>query len=533
MPRLIIDDIYERIGSVLQDLKVEIGPTAEFAAELVVQKYEWRYPDDKQYMEQRKNDSPGAHSLGGYLDGMLTEYCKRQIEGENDGPRIEWLDKMKYRFHPMMSEISPNRRQFVAGAAASVLAAGVTTGRSVRAAERAPLGKADHCIMLWLGGGAGQMDTFDPKRKGDPKAKQPGSYYDAIDTVLDGVQLCEPLSSTAKILDRCNLIRTVHHDVIDEHAAAVNRMHTGRDISGTIVYPSIGSIVAKQRGAAADGVPAYVIMGYPNLTRGPGFLGAKHSYLYLTETKAGPAGLARPNHISPTRAERRNRLLAKLRETYLKQHAGEDKIADYDAAAQQASKLAGPEFMRVFDLEREPSELRNRYGGEFGQRCLLSRRLIERGVRFIEVAHNLNFVNGTGWDVHNAGIENQHLLIQELDTALSTLILDLEDKNLLDKTLIVVSTEFGRPAGFDGGGGRGHHSKSFSAVLAGGGVNTGQAIGTTDELSMKIVERPVSVPDIFATIFATLGIDPSDNLYAGDRPVPITDMGKPLNELFA
>ncbi len=386
--------------------------------------------------------------------------------------------------------------------------------------------------MLWLGGGAGQMDTFDPKRKGDPKAKTPGSYYDAVDTAIEGVQVCEHLSHSAKVLDRCNLIRTVHHEVIDEHAAAVNRMHTGRDISGTIVYPSIGSIVAHERGAAADGVPAYVIMGYPNLTRGPGFLGAKHSYLYLTETKAGPAGLSRPSEIMPTRAERRNKLLAQLRETYVKQHAGDNKIENYDAAAQQAHKLSGPEFMSVFELDREPADLRNRYGGEFGQRRLLSRRLIERGVRFIEVAHNLNFVNGTGWDVHNNGIVNQHLLIQELDTALSSLVLDLEEKKLLDKTLIVVSTEFGRPAGFDGGGGRGHHSKSFSTLLAGGGLKSGQAIGATDEQAMKIVDRPVSVPDFFATIFAALGINPEHELYDGDRPVPITDGGRALGELL-
>ena len=108
-----------------------------------------------------------------------------------------------------------------------------------------------------------------------------------------------------------------------------------------------------------------------------------------------------------------------------------------------------------------------------------------------------------------------------------------EEKGLLDKTLLVVSTEFGRPAQFDGRGGRGHHSKSFSVVLAGGGLNTGQAIGTTDELGMNIVERPVSVPDLFATILATLGIDYSEQLYAGSRPVPVTDMGQPITELFA
>jgi hypothetical protein len=221
-----------------------------------------------------------------------------------------------------------------------------------------------------------------------------------------------------------------------------------------------------------------------------------------------------------------------MREGYRQRQEGDKRIADYDAAAEQAQKLAGPDFMSVFDLDREPSDLRNRYGDEFGQRCLLARRLIERGVRFIEVAHNLNFVNGTGWDVHNEGIRNQHLLVQELDRAMATLVLDLEKKKLLDKTLILVNTEFGRPAGFDGGGGRGHHSKAFSAVLAGGGLRTGQAIGTTDDLAQQIVDRPVSVPDLFATVFAALGINPAKELFDGDRPVPITDGGRAIAELF-
>jgi uncharacterized protein (DUF1501 family) len=177
--------------------------------------------------------------------------------------------------------------------------------------------------------------------------------------------------------------------------------------------------------------------------------------------------------------------------------------------------------------------LRNSYGDEFGQRCLLARRLVQRGVRFIEVSFNLNFINGTGWDTHNQGQENQHILIQQLDAALATLVADLEKNKLLDKTLIVVSTEFGRPAQFDGGGGRGHHPGSFTVALAGGGLKTGQAVGVTDEMGMKIVEQPISVPDLFATIHCALGINPHKNLYAGDRPVPVTDHGQPVREVFA
>jgi hypothetical protein len=195
--------------------------------------------------------------------------------------------------------------------------------------------------------------------------------------------------------------------------------------------------------------------------------------------------------------------------------------------------MAGPQFMGIFDLKSEPDGLRESYGGEFGQRLLLSRRLIEGGVRFIEVSHNLGFVNGTGWDTHNEGQLKQHLLIEELDKGLATLAQDLEAKRLLDSTLIVVATEFGRPAQFDGGGGRGHHAKCFSMVLAGGGLKTGQAIGASDELGMKPVEDPVSIPDVHATIHAALGTNPAEELYDGARPVPVTDGGTAVARLFA
>lgn len=396
-----------------------------------------------------------------------------------------------------------------------------------------PRGKAEHCVFVWLGGGQGHIDTWDPKAKGDPKGKKPGSYYDSIETAVPGTRVCEHLPKCATILDRFNIVRTVNHDVIDEHAAATNRMHTGRPTGGTEIYPSIGSIVAHQRGALAEGVPAYVLMGYPNVTRGPGFLGPKHSYVHLTDTKSGPPALKRARDITEERQARRNRLLNSVREELRSQKALEGQLAEYDSAIAAAQKLAGPEFMRLFDLDREPAELRNEFGGEFGQRCLLARRLIEGGTRFIEVSHNLNFLNGTGWDVHNEGIEQQHALIRELDQALAALVSDLERKKLLDKTLVVVATEFGRPAQFDGGGGRGHHSKSFSCVLAGGGLKNGITIGETDELGMKIVARPVSVPDLHATIHCCLGINPREELHSGNRPVPLTDNGEPVRELFS
>jgi hypothetical protein len=431
-----------------------------------------------------------------------------------------------------------NRRQFLksTGRAAVAVASGSllpSASANSKPEVTLPKATADSCIFLWLGGGACHIDTFDPKVKGDAKAKKAGSYYDPIPTAVAGVEVCEHLPRMAKLLDRTILVRSCHHDVIDEHAAAVNRVHVGRPPTGTTIYPSIGSVVSHGLGARGEGVPAYVVMGYPSASRGSGFLGAKHSYLYLTETKLGPAGLKRPADVTDLRQQRRERMLAELRRSYLKRTAGDRKVEDYATTAVEGLKLAGPKFMSVFDLKSEADSVREAYGGEFGQRCLLARRLVQEGVRFVEVSFNLNFINGTGWDTHNQGQLNQHIMIEQLDQAFAALVEDLERHNRLDNTLIVVGTEFGRPPEFDGGGGRGHYSKAFSMVFAGGGLKTGQAIGSTDELGKNIVDSPVSIPDFHATIYAALGIDPAEELYDGVRPVPITDRGRPVMSCFA
>ena len=430
---------------------------------------------------------------------------------------------------------SLNRRAFLAraGTGAAALSLGGLSPLFAQEKKTYPQGKAEHCIFVWLGGGAAHMDTWDPKRVGDPQKKIAGSAYPAIDTAIPGVQVCEHLKGCAKILDRFALLRTVNHDIIDEHAAATNFVHTGRRPTGTITYPSIGSLVAHERGALADGIPPYVVIGYPMIMRGPGFLGAKHGYVYLTDTEKGPAGLTRPSYVNTARAADRERLLGELRKGYAARNPGDKVIADYDEAVGSSFALANGDFMKAFNLTTEASSLRQTYGGEFGQRCMLARRLVQRGVRFIEVSFNLNFINGTGWDTHNDGQLNQHILIQQLDQGLAALVSDLEKNRLLDKTLIVVATEFGRPPEFDGGGGRGHQGKAFSIALAGGGLKTGQVVGETDELAKAPVKQPLSVPDLHATIHCALGIDPSKNIFDGPRPVPITDRGEPARQLFS
>lgn len=426
-----------------------------------------------------------------------------------------------------------NRRTFLtqlAAATASTALVSRTYANPIPTPANAPAprGKAEHCIFIWLGGGMSQIDTFDPKKRGNSKTRTAGTDYNVIDTAVPGVRYTEFLSKSARLAERITAVRSVHHPFGIEHALATNFVHTGRPISGSTIYPSIGSIVAHERGAAADNVPAYILMGYPSVSRGPGFLGAKHGYIYLVDTVTGPAGLTPPPGVDAARVAQRQQLLAPLQ-----QHATQTAaLAEYEAAQREALRLAGPGFMRNFKLDEEPGSLRQRYGGEFGQRCLLARRLVQAGVRFIEVSHNLNFINGAGWDTHNEGHQQQHVLIEELDTALSALMTDLDRHGLLDKTLIAIGTEFGRPGQFDSGGGRGHQARAFTLVLAGGGLKHRGAYGATDDLSNRLVDNAVSIPDFHATICAALGINPAKELVNASRPVPITDGGKPIAALF-
>jgi hypothetical protein len=429
-----------------------------------------------------------------------------------------------------------NRRRFItnvmlASAAAALpvrnLLAASASDKPTRSSV--PRGKAEHCIFIWLAGGMSQIDTFDPKKRGSSLKRVPGTDYGVIPTAVAGVSYTEHLARTARLAERITAVRTVNHRLGSEHALATNFVHTGRPVSGATTYPSIGSIVAHERGSVGENVPAYMLMGYPSATRGPGFLGPKAGFVYLVNTESGPAGLSLPVGLNANRAAERQRLLGALEG----RQAEADLLTEYTGVQREAFRLAGPKFMRNFNLAEESGSLRERYGSEFGQRCLLARRLVEAGVRFIEVSHNLNFVNGAGWDTHNEAHAQQHVLIKQVDTAFSALIEDLEAKGLLDKTLIAIGTEFGRPGEFDSRGGRGHQAGLFTMVLAGGGLNHCGAYGVSDEISAKILENPVSVPDFHATILAAMGVDTTKDLSSGSRPVPITDGGRPIARLFS
>jgi len=227
------------------------------------------------------------------------------------------------------------RRDILKTGATAFGAASLST---LQAAEAFPKGKADACIFLWLGGGAAHLDTFDPKAKS--VGLRPGSAYDSIETAIPGARLCQHLSRSAPLMDRCVLVRSLNHEISSEHGAAANLVHTGRMPSGTIQYPSIGSIVSHELGPKSEEVPAYVVMGYPNITRDPGFLGAKYGYIYLLQTETGPNGLLRPPDVDESREQRREKLLGQLRGNFVERHPADAYVQAETSVGQQGFKLA-------------------------------------------------------------------------------------------------------------------------------------------------------------------------------------------------
>lgn len=426
-----------------------------------------------------------------------------------------------------------DRRQFLKNAAcgsAALLGPAASAGTGARFAE--PRASADTCIFIWLAGGMCHVDTLDPKARGDG-ANVPGSYYNAIKTAVPGIEVCEHLPHIAERMDRVAILRSLHHE-FGNHTQAVDYVHTGRAPTGTVVYPSIGSIVAHELGGFDPTAQAYVVIGEPMQPRGPGFLGGKYNYIYVTDTEAGPAGLQPPRGVSLEEYHQRVKWLSEFSRPYREEHSGVAAIEEYFSLAGRGFEMMSEKFQSAFSVNNEPAALREAYGEEFGQRLLLSRRMVEHGIRFVECSFNLKFLNGYGWDTHAFAQKRVHLLIRQLDRALWVLIEDLDKRKMFDRTLVVIATDFGRPPDFDGQGGRGHQAVAYSTLLFGGGIKGGRVIGRTNELGREIVERPISIPDFHATIHRAMGINPEKPLLTPDgRPVPITDYGKPVQELFA
>jgi uncharacterized protein (DUF1501 family) len=440
----------------------------------------------------------------------------------------------------------PSRRDWLRQSAAGLFTWSASGWLSALAAgaARDPQRKRS-CILLWMSGGPSQMDTFDLK-----PGHANGGPFKEIATSVPGIKISEHLPKVAKLADRMALVRSMSTKE-GEHGLATYFAHTGYAARGPIQYPTLGSLVAKEAGAGGD-LPAFVSVApfrtFSSAAHAPGFLGPKYAPLIVGDS--GPsyaalagrgadadalkvANLAPPAGVGREQFEARLRLAREMQREFVSGRPGA--VAEGHATAyESATRLLGSDAARVFDLDQETAALRDAYGrGLFGQGCLLARRLVERGVPFVEVS--LGGAAGVGWDTHINNFETVRELSASLDAGWSALMTDLKDRGLLDTTLIVWMGEFGRTPKINGDRGRDHFPAAWTAVLAGGGIRGGQVIGQTSAGGEAVEERPVTMPDFLATVCAALGIDPTKQNESNiGRPIRITDLGaKPIKDVIA
>jgi hypothetical protein len=402
------------------------------------------------------------------------------------------------------------------------------------------------CILLWMNGGPSQMDTFDLK----PGHANGGPFRDTASSV-PGIRISEHLPRVAKQMDRMAVIRSMTSKEGD-HGRATFFLKTGYIPTGPVQYPPLGSLVAHQLADAASPLPGFVSIATmrtlsPSAT-GPGFLGPRFAPLMVGDSANAAAGRAaddpalaltvqnvRPSPgVGPQQADNRVEMLRQLQSEFLADHRDTPPLA-HQAAFEGAIKLMGPAARRAFDLAEESSALRDSYGRNlFGQGCLLARRLVERGVPFVEVTLGTSADGTSGWDTHYGNFDGVRRLSAVLDPAWSTLMNDLKERGLLDSTLVVWMGEFGRTPKINQLKGRDHYPSAWSAVLAGGGVRGGQVVGKTSADGTTVEERPVSVPDLLSTVCLALGLDPlASNQSNVGRPIHIVDKAaRPLREVL-
>lgn len=390
--------------------------------------------------------------------------------------------------------------------------------------------RAKSVILVYLGGGLSHHDTFDPKP--DAPAEIRGKYA-TIPTAVPGLRIGELLPKMARMMDKVALVRSGAHGN-DHHETATNWALSGRFGSAFGDYPAIGSVVAHDSGFKAALPPYVAIPKNPSFTWELGrsaYLGGKYESF-----KAGdPAvpdyavrDLAPAESVTAERSDRRKALLEAV-DTLARRVEADDQLATYDEFQRSAAALVlSSEARSAFDLNQEDAALRDRYGRTtFGQSCLLARRLVGRGVRFVTVTSG-------GWDHHERIWDGLEKMLPPFDQGFSALIEDLHRTGQIAETLVACFGEFGRTPKINDKGGRDHWAPAASMLFAGAGVQGGRVIGATDRTGSFVTERPVAPADVAATIYEAVGIDPGGELRAPDgRPIQILAEGEPVRELYA
>ena len=469
----------------------------------------------------------------------------------------------------------PSRRDFLKTASAATLAA-LASGAprfAQAAAEKSPKAQADTLILLWMGGGMAHTETFDPKRytefRKGMRANEVLSTFPAIDTVVDNIKISKGLENVAKIMDRGTLIRTQVGADLGKilHSRHQFHWHTGYEPPVNVAAPHLGAWIARIRGQNNPAIPAFIDVNQPYEGNGEaeelkafqtaGFLGSEFGPFRVPRPDQAVSSVRPPAGMSVERFKRRQEAYHKL----LLESPAVRSGSDYQRESllrsiENTNRLLNSPAAAAFDLAKEPKESFDRYNtGHFGRGCLLARRLTEAGARFIEVTSE--YVPFLGWDTHDNGHTRLADMKRQIDLPIAQLVLDLEARGLLNRTLIVLASEFSRDVLVEGKpdllvpdqvaqpdviqelkyfGMHRHFTSAGSVLMFGGGVKRGLLYGrTADERPCTSIENPVSITDLHATIYHLMGISPRYQLEIEQRPFYVTKdgKGKPITAIMA
>ena len=425
------------------------------------------------------------------------------------------------------------RRDFVSAGSLGFLGLSLRDSLAAEATRANP--KAKSVILFWLEGGPSHIDTWDPKAN---------SNFKPISTNVPGIRVSELLPKMAKRMDKFALVRSMHTRGTD-HPQATHYAITGHEINPAMQFPSVGSIVTKELGPR-NAVPAHILVPKWDRTRQyeeyfrAAFLGGDYDPMCIPDpSKPGfeVTDLSLPKTVSQASVDSRSAFLKAVDRRYRELNETAEHT-NMDAFTSQAIKMmTTPAVRDAFDLSKESDKTKERYGKDsIGQSCLLARRLVEAGSRFVTAAG----YHGTSWDTHSDNDKgHRDRLAPTLDRTLTALVEDLEERGLLESTLVIAMGEFGRTPHINPALGRDHWPNCWSLALTGGGIKTGQVIGASDERGANVIERVVTMGDLYATVYQALGIDwKKEYMTPIGRPIKIANSlddrtGSPVMELLA
>ena len=418
------------------------------------------------------------------------------------------------------------RRQWLRstlGAAGGASFLGLLDPRILYAAPKNEETHAQSVILLWMAGGMSHLDTFDPQ-----PGTEIGGPFESIKTTADGIMISQHLPRIAAQFKHLSLIRSTTSNEFD-HDRATYLMHTGYEVLPSMKHSTLGSIAAKYMGPSERdrNLPPYVSIG---IDWAAGYLGPRFAPYYIGAAERANENLVIPQGLGTRRFNDRLRLLNEFDRSFRAKYPRHPALKGYAEHYNAALLMMRAKTAKVFDLDDEPEAVRAAYGetSGFGLGCLLARRLVQSGVRFVEVAL-------PGWDTHQDNFETVKAKSGEMDIAVSSLIEDLRSKGLWDQTVVILTSEFGRTPRNNGSEGRDHWPRVWSTVIGGGGILPGQIIGASDQ-GQEVAERPIRVGDLHATLCRALGIDFTQTNYSPDkRPFRIVkeQSAAPIAELFA